>query len=94
VALAPEQLDFFRDMEQLVGSHGWGRLERALNEELADLRATALTACKTTEDLAFRRGMVEVLERMVRFPETIHAQREAAEVVASPAAAGGNIYEE
>jgi hypothetical protein len=80
-------------MENMLGSHGWGRMERAIRDEIAELRETTLDACKTTEALAFRRGQVEVLERFARFADSIQAQRTAAEAVASPLIESGHDYE-
>lgn len=94
MALQPEVLDYLRDMENMVGSHGWGRMERAIRDEAQELHESALHACKTAEDLAYRRGQVEVLERFARFADTIHAQRTSAEAVAIPLDSSGNEYED
>lgn len=90
MAMPPELLDEFRDYERLFGDHGWTRLMREWERRVATIKANALHTITDEKSLWRHRAWVEILEEMIRLPDTIAAARKAAEEAADPATANAS----
>lgn len=92
--LPPDVLDEFRDYERLFGEHGWHRLTRVWEKRVADIKANALHTITDEKSLWRHRAWVEILEEMIRLPDSVADARKSAEDVASPAAQAELNYED
>lgn len=75
--LSPEQADEKRDFERLFGESGWHRLEKGWDERAKTIRAQALDTIRDENNLWYQRGIVAVLEELMRLREETLASYEA-----------------
>jgi hypothetical protein len=77
VKLAPEQQEFFSNMETTFLSGGWELLSQGWKEERDALIGGAFFGAKSFEDVVAARIRYQLLSDLLSLPDTIEAQKQA-----------------
>lgn len=75
--LSPEEADEKRDFERLFGEAGWHRMEKTWEQRAKKIRDQALDTISNENNLWYQRGIVAVLEELMRLQtETLASYEE------------------
>jgi molecular chaperone GrpE (heat shock protein) len=61
------------DLRRMMESSGWLVFQRDAKEQMEQLQRTTLDAIKTVEDLAYRKGVVDMLRIIVNYEAVLDA---------------------
>lgn len=78
MALTPEDIKYFEDMDGMFGTMGWRRFVDEAKAQIYQYQAQALEA-PNFETVAFLRGQAEQLNRIINLPDTLATIRTQAE---------------